>query len=1235
MGGPGTPYTQSKLMNKIQVRNTQINVIQINLQHSRTATDNLMEIINLQGIDIVLIQEPYIIKNKVAGISRNFKILSQGENKIRAAILIANRYIDAILISQLTDGDAAVIEIIYGNLRFYAASIYMDMETDINNDLRKMDKIIDYTKGSGLLIAVDSNARSKTWHDTITNPRGRIIEEYLSSKQLYIMNEESENTTFESKNGKSNNDLTITNSKLMPRLKEWECGREESCSDHRYITYNIKQCIDEITELKFYGTKYIFNEEKLEEFSKVIKRELSQNVIMLTNNITTEEIDEELSRLTSTETDSEKIVQQFEENVSKACKKCFRVSKPTNKINKRKSLPWWTTDLTIMRKKTNALRRRYQKTKNNQELREQRKTQYMEEKKYEKTIKKEKIESWKQYCNLTSSNNPWNAVYRLATGKTRSSPHLTTLTKPDGTATQDLKETMNYMLDYFVPEDKETEDNEYHKLVRTENLNYIATQNDREFTQGEVKDILERMDPRKTPGEDGITSKILLKVFESFPKYMTAIYNSCLRIGNFPEQWKRATLIPIVKPGNEKISEVRKYRPISLLNTAGKVLEKLLISRISHHVYTKNLVNDSQYGFTPQKSTTDAAMAVKGYVEENLRSGQSVVLISLDVQGAFDAAWWPSILKSLRDFNCPSNLYNLTRNYFSQRTAVLAVNNIKIERKVSKGCPQGSCSGPGFWNLQYNSLLNLNYTRHTKVVAFADDLLVITKGTSTLEAENYANVELKKIEYWAKNNKIRFNEQKTKALLINRKRKDGRNINIYLNNKAIEQVERIKYLGIIIDQNFNFNDHIQHVTEKTTKLIHALSKSAKLNWGLQHQALKTIYKGAILPLLSYAAPVWIEALNRKYNCTKYIRVQRLINIKIAKAFRTTSTEALCVLTGLTPIIYKLREIAEEYKIMKQSSEWQVDIPLNYKKWPHPADFPTIQEANLKKNYTVEVYTDGSRTEQGVGSGIAIFIHNEIVHQLQYKLDKHCSNNQAEQLAILKAMEKIETIELMLNSPKNAAIYTDSKVTLDSLRNTKNHNQLIESIREKFRILSKQNWTIDIGWVKAHIGIQGNEMADKLAKRATVLEGLECYKKVPKSTIQKILREESIAKWENEWRNTTKGEETRQYFPTVAKRLKLRITLTPNLTTMLTGHGRLRAYYQRFHITEDSTCSCRGGEQTVNHILYDCNKLDEDRKKLKRNIIQKGGTWPANKMQLIGKFMNEYRKFINAIELENL
>ena len=93
----------------------------------------------------------------------------------------------------------------------------------------------------------------------------------------------------------------------------------------------------------------------------------------------------------------------------------------------------------------------------------------------------------------------------------------------------------------------------------------------------------------------------------------------------------------------------------------------------------------------------------------------------------------------------------------------------------------------------------------------------------------------------------------------------------------------MKYVGIVLYEKFNFNPHVQHVADRCTKLINDLYKSAKIDWGLNHAALRTIYTGAILPLISYATPVWIEALNKKYNRLKLVRVQRLINLKIVKA----------------------------------------------------------------------------------------------------------------------------------------------------------------------------------------------------------------------------------------------------------------------------------------------------------------------------------------------------------------
>ena len=133
-------------------------------------------------------------------------------------------------------------------------------------------------------------------------------------------------------------------------------------------------------------------------------------------------------------------------------------------------------------------------------------------------------------------------------------------------------------------------------------------------------------------------------------------------------------------------------------------------------------------------------MTVKEFVEEGLRQGLITIVVSRDVKGAFDAAWWPSVLKTLKYFNCPRNLYYLTNSYFSQRTAVMSTNSLQVEKEVNKGCPEGSCCGPGLWNIQYNSLLNLDFKKQTKAITFADDLLIVVKAESIGEAEHITNI---------------------------------------------------------------------------------------------------------------------------------------------------------------------------------------------------------------------------------------------------------------------------------------------------------------------------------------------------------------------------------------------------------------------------------------------------------------------------------------------------------------
>jgi hypothetical protein len=159
-----------------------------------------------------------------------------------------------------------------------------------------------------------------------------------------------------------------------------------------------------------------------------------------------------------------------------------------------------------------------------------------------------------------------------------------------------------------------------------------------------------------------------------------------------------------------------------------------------------------------------------------------------------------------------------------------------------------------------------------------------------------------------------FNEHKSKTMLISRKMKSNReSINIYLNNRRLEQVKEMKYLGICFDNRLNFNKHKEHTTEKSRKMIYMIGRTAKLNWGLGHKSLKTIYEGALAPIMTYGAPVWEEAIKNQTLLRKMQSTQRLIDIKITKTHRTISYDASCLLARVQPTGIEIKGKSSLYK----------------------------------------------------------------------------------------------------------------------------------------------------------------------------------------------------------------------------------------------------------------------------------------------------------------------------------
>jgi ribonuclease HI len=176
-----------------------------------------------------------------------------------------------------------------------------------------------------------------------------------------------------------------------------------------------------------------------------------------------------------------------------------------------------------------------------------------------------------------------------------------------------------------------------------------------------------------------------------------------------------------------------------------------------------------------------------------------------------------------------------------------------------------------------------------------------------------------------------------------------------------------------------------------------------------------------------------------------------------------------------------------------------------------------------------VYTDGSKSETGVGAGIAVFENTNLIATQRFRLNGRCTNNQAEQLAILQALEYIQSRQ---DAGKTSTIFTDSKITLQLLTNHKRHTNLIDKIKNKVMELERNEMQVEFRWIKAHAGKEGNEHADRLAKEAsTDLNNEECYRKITKSIISKEVKELYLELWQNGRNTTAKGGTTKSFYPT--------------------------------------------------------------------------------------------------------
>jgi len=455
----------------------------------------------------------------------------------------------------------------------------------------------------------------------------------------------------------------------------------------------------------------------------------------------------------------------------------------------------------------------------------------------------------------------------------------------------------------------------------------------------ELSTIVKSLKSNKAPGHDCLKGIFLKKTFNSTKSFILKIINACLKISYFPDLWKKGNLVILLKNPAGDTTNVKNYRPITLLPEYGKVLEKIVRTRLYNHLTPAH--SDLQFGFVPGLSTIDALGRLVNGIKHSEGTYQLVVFI--DISGAFDNLWWPSLFLELRKRELPDTLVKLLKSYVTNRSVKYANGNVTVEKVITKGCPQGSVLGPSLWNIQLDNLLSKNFSDKVNLTAYADDLAVHVVSDSRRELINIAQQSVDIIVNWAKHCKLNISTTKTKIMVINKsKRTHDRDIKVRIDGHAIELVSEFKYLGVILDPGLTFTKHINYICKKAVDITMALRRKVYLTWGLDvSTSLTTIYKCAIIPILAYGIEIWGHRMSIKENVRKILSMHGSFCRALVGAYRSVSVDAACVLACIPPLdlILTKRLIVSQYK--KQNI-------ANFKFINENINFATFENQNLLK-----------------------------------------------------------------------------------------------------------------------------------------------------------------------------------------------------------------------------------------------------------------------------------------------
>jgi hypothetical protein len=435
--------------------------------------------------------------------------------------------------------------------------------------------------------------------------------------------------------------------------------------------------------------------------------------------------------------------------------------------------------------------------------------------------------------------------------------------------------------------------------------------------KNELVSVIKSLKNGTSPGIDGINSILIKEIHEYIIDVLLYIINLSFTTGDFPEKMKEAVVIPIYKKGSKSLCS--NYRPISLISSFSKIVEKLMKCRLVSFLESKCIFSKRQFGFRQGLSTEIALYEFMNKIYNGINDGNKVSGLFLDITKAFDTVNHGILLEKLYNCGIRGNVYNWFKSYLTGRRQCVKINySISDFGEIKYGVPQGSVLGATLFLIYINDLCEANFKGG--VFSFADDTALCYVRNTWEEIESDMNIDLQALRWWFIKNNMTLSTDKTKFLNFSLR---GENINLnnitykcgecLCNDKVCQlkcsivgKVDYLKYLGVTLDSKLTMKIHINGLKKNLLNLLRHFYYLRPL---CDNDLLRTLYLSIVHSRLDYGLSFWGGTYLT--NLKPLVTLQKQFVRIITKKARNEPSRPLFTSLKILPLRYMFA-----YKILK-------------------------------------------------------------------------------------------------------------------------------------------------------------------------------------------------------------------------------------------------------------------------------------------------------------------------------